>query len=90
MRHHRLERLARLTQGAALVGIGLVDVGCSKEPMKPDYRPVPNATARLTPSESAAQKGNATATPSAGDAADAGMTPTPHTINAAPKTSPSR
>jgi hypothetical protein len=79
MRPHRLDRLARLTQGAALVGIGLFDAACGKEP-KPDYRPVPNATATPTPSELSAQKQNRAATPPAvgsAGAADAGRAPTP-------------
>jgi hypothetical protein len=82
MRHHRLDRLARLTQGAALVGVGLFDVACNKEPVKPE-EPHINATAMPMPSESAPLPSmNATATPPAADTADAGMAPRPHTINA--------
>jgi len=32
MRSHRLSRLAVLTQGVALVGFGLAEIACSKEP----------------------------------------------------------
>jgi hypothetical protein len=33
MRSHRLNRLALLTQGVALIGVGAADVACSKEPV---------------------------------------------------------
>jgi hypothetical protein len=45
MRSHRLARLARLTQGAALVGAGLFDSGCKKEQVEPPHI---NATATPT------------------------------------------
>lgn len=32
MRSHRLSRLALLTQGVALVGLGLSELACSKDP----------------------------------------------------------
>jgi len=35
MRSKRLERLAQLTRGAALVGLGITEAGCAKEPMEP-------------------------------------------------------
>lgn len=43
MRSHRLDRLARLTQGAALVGLGVFAAGCNNEP-KHTNAPDPNAT----------------------------------------------
>ena len=33
MRSHRLNRLALLTQGVALIGLGASDMACSKEPV---------------------------------------------------------
>jgi hypothetical protein len=33
MRSHRLNRLALLTHGVALIGLGGADLGCSKEPV---------------------------------------------------------
>ena len=33
MRSHRLNRLALLTQGVALIGLGAADMACSKEPV---------------------------------------------------------
>jgi hypothetical protein len=80
MRHHRLERLARLTQGAALVGASLFDVACGKEPVKPE-EPHINSPPNPTPTESVPLGMNATATPPPTAATDAGASMR-HTINA--------
>jgi len=40
MRNHRLDRLARLTQGAALVGLGMTQLACSKDGTSPPAEPV--------------------------------------------------
>jgi hypothetical protein len=57
MRFHRLTRLARLTQGAALVGVGLVDSGCQKDP--PPEPPHINSTATPTTTPPAPDAGPA-------------------------------
>jgi hypothetical protein len=84
MRHHRLDRLARLTQGAALVGMGLFDVACNKEPVKPEE---PHINSPPQPDPTPSNIGiNATATPPPADTPDAGGAAPPpsmrHTINA--------
>jgi hypothetical protein len=47
MRPHRLDRLARLTQGIALVGLGISEAACGGEPRvnapHPDEQPHVNA-----------------------------------------------
>lgn len=78
MRSHRLDRLTRLTQGAALVGLGVFAAGCNNEPKHtnaPDpngsHEPIHvNATAEPTapPSASAPIAVNATAPPASASA----------------------
>jgi hypothetical protein len=87
MHRHRLLRLARITQGAALVGVGFVDIACSKEQAKPE-QPHINATATAFPSAAPSAVGSALPTinaPPEPKAADAGPVPVPHTINAPPR-----
>jgi len=47
MRSHRLNRLALLTQGVALIGLGAADLACSKEPVAEPIHV--NATAQPEP-----------------------------------------
>ena len=88
MRTHRLARLARLTHGAALVGVGLFDASCKKEdpPVEPPHI---NATATPTTEPPAASDAglqpptiNAPPTPP-----DAGIMR--HTVNATATPPPS-
>jgi len=58
MRRHRLDRLSRLTQGAALVGLGTLAAACDNSPKyvnsTPPTEPIHvNATAEPTASDSA-------------------------------------
>ena len=66
MLDHRLRRLAQLTKGAALVGIGSV-FACGGEPTHvnspPDNLPHINSTATPVPSTSAAPSSTASPTP---------------------------
>lgn len=76
MRRHRLDRLTRLTQGAALLGLGTLAAACndtpkyvnSPEPVSSDP-PHVNATATPTPSASVPFGVNATAPPPSASAA---------------------
>jgi hypothetical protein len=57
MRSHRLDRLALLTQGIALIGFGLADVACGKDgapASDPPHLNAPPAPASATPSAPAA------------------------------------
>ena len=58
MRSHRLNRLALLTQGVALVGLGAADIACSKEPVPEQLHinspPSPTDAAAPTPAFDAA------------------------------------
>ena len=76
MRSHRLNRLALLTQGAALVGLGLSQLACGKDAAPPNEPIHVNATAT-----SASASASAAPAPSEG---------TPKRVNAPPPdTSPS-
>ena len=91
MHRHRLERLARLTTGAALLGASAL-AGCNNEPKainSPDPQPHPNATAQPDPihvnappdpQPSASTASNPSATPSA--SAQQPPRPITHTMNA--------
>jgi len=98
MRRHRLDRLTRLTQGAALVGLGTLAAACNDTPKyvnSPEPQPTEpihvNATAEPTPSatapavDAAAAQASASAAPSAAPSASWGKP----TINAPPKPPPS-
>ena len=82
MRNHRLGRLALLTQGAALVGLGMTQLACGKdatppvEPLHVNSPPIPQAEVDAAPPAPSAQ-----AAPSAGTPPEA-----PHTPNAPPPT----
>ncbi len=75
MRSHRLNRLALLTQGVALIGLGAADMACSKEPVSepihinspPQPDPVPDAASFPRPTINAPYFG-----PDAGAKPDAG------------------
>jgi hypothetical protein len=90
MRRHRLDRLTRLTQGAALVGFGTLAAACNDTPKSvnsPEPQPTEpihvNATAE--PTASATPTPSASAAPSAAPSAWWGKP----TINAPPKPPPS-
>jgi hypothetical protein len=92
MRPHRLDRLTRLTQGAALVGLGALAAACNDTPKtvnSPEPQPTEpihvNATAEPTPSATATPPPSASAAPSAAPSASWGKP----TINAPPKPPPS-
>jgi len=81
MNRHRLERLARLTTGAALIGASAL-VGCNNDPKAinaPDPQPHPNATAQPEPTHHV----NATAEPAASTSAAPSFIP--RRVNAPPQ-----
>jgi hypothetical protein len=75
MREHRLGRLASLTQGAALVGLGLVQTGCGKDGAPPTEPPHVNAPPQPT---------MVVAAPDAGPLPPPTTNDAPPTTNAAP------
>lgn len=86
MRPHRLNRLARLTRGAALVGLGLAAPACGKDPATPGEGPYinspPEPKAHINAPEtppSAAPVASETPTPPAPVHVNATPTPTPTT-----------
>src|SRR5690348_3658876 len=92
MRHHRLNRLALLTQGAALVGLGISQLGCGKDAAPPTERPhinsppepVPaDAASPPPPTPTASASGSSSATSVVGVAP-----PSPIRVNAPPKKLP--
>jgi len=83
MHRHRLERLARLSTGAALLGASALS-GCNNDPKTinaPDPQPHINAPPEPTPSATTDPSGTASATPSA-------TTSRPPTINAPARVNP--
>ncbi|HSO40101.1 MAG TPA: hypothetical protein VLT33_46555 [Labilithrix sp.] len=92
MRAHRLGRLTSLTQGAALVGLGLVQAACGKDaapPAEPIHinsppQPAPDAAAPVAVVEPAP---SASAS-SASSASSAGHGLTRPMLNAPPKKLP--
>ena len=86
MRRHRLDRLSKLAQGAAVISMGVLTAGCDKTGgAKPEEPIHTNATAEPP-------HVNATATPmpsAAPSATPAVLNPSsvPHTVNAPPKSS---
>ncbi len=95
MRRHRLDRLSKLAQGAAVISMGVLTAACDKtggaKPEEPIHTnataepPHVNATATPTPTPTP------TATPSGAPSAAVPATPAtlnpssvPHTVNAPP------
>ena len=97
MKTHRLERLARLTQGAALVSLGALSFACndtSKHVNNPPEEPIHvNATATPTLLDAAPPPSDTAAVADAGGApvtsASATLRTVPHTMNAMPRPRPS-
>lgn len=93
MRSHRLDRLARLTQGVALVGLGITGVACGGEPRvnspHPDEKPHINAPPEgLGGIPGASDAGGAT-TPAPVGSADPGKAPTVNSPPPSPSASAS-
>jgi hypothetical protein len=93
MKKHRLDRLANLTKGAALVSVGALSFACndtSKTINSPPQEPIHvNATATPTPLDASPPPNPTTSASStaATDAPDAAgiARAVPHTINAPPR-----
>lgn len=97
MRSHRLSRLAVLTQGVALVGFGLAELACSKEPNvngpvkegphinAPPDKPMPSSSAPEPPHVNA-PIAQGTSAPSASAAAPSAST----APSAAPSAKPAK
>jgi hypothetical protein len=93
MKRHRLEKLTRLTKGAALVSVGALSFACndtSKTVNSPPQEPIHvNATATPTPLDASPPPSPTTSASStaATDAPDAAAMriPVPHTVNAPPR-----
>lgn len=82
MHAHRLRRLGSLTQGAALIGLGVVQSGCSKDAEPPHINAPADTRADLdATSPTANSTGDASITPSAPDAS-LGLADRPPTMNA--------
>jgi hypothetical protein len=91
MRDHRLNRLALLTQGVALVGLGISQLGCGKDAAPPNELPHINAPPQPVSTDAAPPVApptpSASAASSAGNAAFA-IPPSPIRVNAPPKKPP--
>ncbi len=100
MHKHRLDRLARLTKGAALVSIGAVSLACNDtakmvnnapEPVHINSPAPPMALDAAPPTSASATADTTGADASAAPAASASATlrAVPHTMNAMPRPRPS-
>lgn len=89
MRRHRLDRLQKLAQGAAVISMGVMSGvgtgGCQDKAAPKPQEPIhTNATATPTPDMMPHVNATAIPTPSAAPS----TAPVPHTINAPPQSKP--
>lgn len=91
MRRHRLDRLTKLAQGAAMISFGVIAAGCEKtggaKPEEPIHTNAtaepPHVNATATPMPSAAPSAAPSTTP-----ATLNPSAMPHTVNAHPQPLP--
>jgi hypothetical protein len=95
MQKHRLDKLARLTKGAALISMGAVSFACQNDTTKHINNPPEEPIHINSPAPPMALDAAPPPDPnaSANASGDAGAAPTlrpyPHTINAPPRPRPS-